>query len=702
MQLSSILTALPAHLRERVHVTGPPSEPAHSPSDPARDLPIATGGFILYWMRTAVRGHENPALDAALACSALLGRPLLVYHALSERYPYASDRHHQFILEGARDVAAELAARGIGYAFHLERPGQRGPHLRTLAEQACLVITEDMPWAPLLAWTASLAGSLRRPILCVDTACILPARRIGRAWLRAFAFRTATSEERRTRAVQIWPEITPAFPAYVPRLPFTPVDLAGADLPALIAECEIDHSLPAVPHTRGGRRAGYDRFARFLRDGLPGYGDQRDNPLAPAGASRMSAYLHYGHVSPLRLARDLLSTPPSESREKFLDEFLTWRELAHVYCTYEPGHETLAAVPEWAKKTLREHQIDRRPILPSWERLARGQTGVPLWDAAQTSLLVHGELHNNLRMTWGKAVLAWTPDAATALALLIDLNHRYALDGRDPSSYGGILWCFGQFDRPFPPNRPHLGIIRPRSLRVQEGKLDLPALQRKVTTPAHTWPPRVAVLGDSPAARLCARTLADQRFPVCLLLPPPRESKPGADRQEMQPFCISDRRLRRYVESWMQDGCISCTDAGDDTSPPRYVGKGPVSSLLDHLGHGLIQHPLRPQATLARTPQGFVLRGIQAADLFASTSEPAPFDTLLAVDAAGQAWLHEALQPLGLSPPTAPTGTNAHYDRRSRLGLSLTPPPDLPQALHLQHSLLAAHSLCGHLFAATE
>ena len=28
----------------------------------------------------------------------------------------------------------------------------------------------------------------------------------------------------------------------------------------------------------------------------------------------------------------------------------------------------------------------------------------------------------------------------------IDLNHRYALDGRDPASFGGLLWCFGAFD----------------------------------------------------------------------------------------------------------------------------------------------------------------------------------------------------------------------------------------------------------------
>ncbi len=702
MKLSSLLAALPAHLSERIHVLSPAAGASHAAAGgPLSDAAIPAGGFVLYWMRTAVRGHENPALDTALALSALLGRPLFVYHALSEHYPYASDRHHAFILQGAVDVAAELAARNIGYAFHLERPGQRGPHLRTLAEQACVVITEDMPWAPLLAWTTGLQAALGRPLFTVDTACILPARRIGRAWLRAFAFRAATADERRRRAGMPWPEQTPSLPAFVPRLPFTPVDLSRADLPALIAECEIDHSIPAVPHTPGGSRAGYARFARFLHDGLADYGERRDNPLHPAGASRMSAYLHYGQVSPLRLARELLSTPANDSREKFLDEFLTWRELAHVYCTYEPGHETLAAVPEWAKKTLREHESDRRPILPSWERLARGQTGVPLWDAAQTSLLVHGELHNNLRMTWGKAVLAWTPNAETALALLIDLNHRYALDGRDPSSYGGILWCFGQFDRPFPPRRPYLGIVRPRSLKVQEGKLDLPAYRRHVETSAYAKPLRVAVLGGGVPARLAARTLQDQRFPVQLFDVPGGGDASAGLLHKMQPFCISDQRLRRYIDSWMQEGVISIQTAAEDPSALRYVEKGPVGTLLGHLERGLAATALRSQATLRRTPAGWYLGGAAATDLLSAPTELGPFDAILAMDDAAVRWLAQALAALPDPLPQPAAGKWAVYDRQ--VGLGCIAPAEAPSAEgRLQHQLLCSLALCGQLFAAAS
>ena len=69
-------------------------------------------GVVLYWMRVAARAHDNPALDVAVAAANTLGTTVLVYQALSERTPYASDRHHTFMLEGARDVARDLRRRG--------------------------------------------------------------------------------------------------------------------------------------------------------------------------------------------------------------------------------------------------------------------------------------------------------------------------------------------------------------------------------------------------------------------------------------------------------------------------------------------------------------------------------------------------------------------------------------------------------------
>jgi deoxyribodipyrimidine photo-lyase len=83
----------------------------------------------------------------------------------------------------------------------------------------------------------------------------------------------------------------------------------------------------------------------------------------------------------------------------------------------------------------------------SLEELAQSKTHDPNWNAAQTELRSQGVMHNYLRMLWGKKIIEWTGSHEQALVVLIELNNRYALDGRDPNSYSGIFWCLGRFDR---------------------------------------------------------------------------------------------------------------------------------------------------------------------------------------------------------------------------------------------------------------
>ena len=198
--------------------------------------PPAEGGFVLYWMRLALRGHENPALDVAVMMAADLGVPLLVVHALSERYRYASDRHHTFILQGVRDVVAELADLGISLLTHVERPGHRVRWLPQLAAQASLVVTEDAPISPLREWTRTVAAQAKGPVWLVDTSNVVPGRLVPTGQNRAYKFRTATAELLQTRLKRRWPSLEPDLVAQSTRgahevaLPFEPVDLVQADL----------------------------------------------------------------------------------------------------------------------------------------------------------------------------------------------------------------------------------------------------------------------------------------------------------------------------------------------------------------------------------------------------------------------------------------------------------------------------------------
>ncbi len=84
-------------------------------------------------------------------------------------------------------------------------------------------------------------------------------------------------------------------------------------------------------------------------------------------------------------------------------------------------------------------------------------------------------MHNYLRMLWGKKILQWSATPREALAVMIELNNKYALDGRNPNSYSGIFWVLGRYDRPWFPERPIFGVVRymtsesaARKLRLKE------------------------------------------------------------------------------------------------------------------------------------------------------------------------------------------------------------------------------------------
>ncbi|MFZ9888566.1 MAG: FAD-dependent oxidoreductase [Myxococcota bacterium] len=591
----ALLAPLPSPLVERTRI----AEPRTS---------WGPGTFVLYWMHSAARGHENPALDVALGLARESRSGLLVYHGLSERYPFASLRLHAFALEGAADVAEELAARKIPYAFHLERKGHREKVLAGLAAQARVVVTEDVPVPFLRRWTRKLAATTRAPVLLVDTACTVPMAFVSRQPQRAYAYREATASLRTDRIRTPYVEQPVPEGLAHPELPFTPFDVRGSTAMEAIATCDIDQGLPPVGDTRGGSQAGYDRWRVFFDNHLDSYDRRRNDPLDAQGVSRMSAYLHFGHVSPFRLAREAAARGGTGAA-KFLDELCVWRELAWSFCDHITEEDTspLALLPRWAAETLERHAGDRREQLLSWERLARATSDDKLWDAAQRSLLRHGELHNNVRMTWAKALPLWTKSPGDAAAMLFDLNDRFALDGRDPSSVGGLLWALGLFDRPFPEERPVLGSVRERPLHEHAARLDVARYATR-TARGTSCPWRVAVVGAGLSGLSCARALQDQgvcvkvfdkgrrlggRLATRLL----RDDEVSFD-LGAQYFTARHPVFLPFVQSWLDDGLIAPwpgpigavrPDGGleEKHGTVRYVAQPGMRSLAERLAEGI-------------------------------------------------------------------------------------------------------------------
>jgi len=436
--------------------------------------PRPGGELVLYWMQTTHRAHDNFALDFAIEQANALGLPLLVYHGLRPDYPWASDRLHSFILESVAELYRRFEERGIPYAFYLDPTGgpRPGPSpLVELARRAALVVTDFYPTFIVPRQTRALRDKVEAPVIAVDSCTVVPMRYHRREHATARTIRPILHE-----ALDYYLRRLDSPAPRVRRpidLPFDPVVPSADVIPDLVARCRIDHGVPPALEIRGGTAAGRARLAVFLEHGLPVYTESRGDPNAEHGTSRLSPYLHFGNVSPHEVLLAARDAGPDVEFRKFLDEALVWRELAHNFVYFNPRHRTLEAVPAWAREELRRGEADPRVLYTDGE-LEQARTGDALWNAAQRAYLVDGWMHNTLRMLWGKAVLQWTPDAEHCLRILEHLNNKYALDGRDPSSYAGIHWIFGKFDRPFY-RRPVYGTVRYQSLKAAAGKFDVGA-----------------------------------------------------------------------------------------------------------------------------------------------------------------------------------------------------------------------------------
>jgi deoxyribodipyrimidine photo-lyase len=161
-----------------------------------------------------------------------------------------------------------------------------------------------------------------------------------------------------------------------------------------------------------------------------------------------------------------------DGAEAFLDQLVTWRELGYNLSSRRDDYAAYESLPGWARDTLEEHEVDPRPHTYTLEEFREARTHDPLWNAAQRQLLREGVIHNYLRMLWGKKILEWAPSAREALEIMVDLNDRFATDGRDPNSYSGIFWCLGRYDRGWP-ERPIFGKVRSMSSESTRRKIKL-------------------------------------------------------------------------------------------------------------------------------------------------------------------------------------------------------------------------------------
>ena len=432
--------------------------------------------YVLYWAQMNRRVNSNHALACAAELANQRRLPLLVYEGLTCAYPYASDRLHTFVLEGVPDTTQRLERLGIGYLFHLHKKRtDRNDAFYRLAADAAAVVTDDYPVFIARCHNATVPGKLKIPYFAVDSSCIVPMRQFEKREYGAYTIRPKIKKV-------LAEYLKPAPLARVKRrfdikLPALHTQVIDANICKLVAACEIDHTVRPSPAYRGGSKEATARLKRFLRDRLRRYATDHNEPSAQA-TSGLSPYLHFGHLSSLEVA---LAAKDHAAEHKlmtddFLEELIVRRELAFNFARFVE-HFTLDCLPDWVRQTLAKHDHDRRDYVYTRDEFEQARTHDPLWNAAQTELLITGKIHGYYRMYWGKKIIEWSQTHAEALDTMIYLNDRFALDGRDPNGYTNILWCFGLHDRPWG-ERPVFGTIRYMSYEGMRRKTDVAAYVR--------------------------------------------------------------------------------------------------------------------------------------------------------------------------------------------------------------------------------
>ncbi|MFZ3044771.1 MAG: hypothetical protein WA151_02565 [Desulfatirhabdiaceae bacterium] len=459
----------------------------------ASNSPIKLDGqFVLYWMVAFRRPYFNFSLQRAMELAARLQKPLIVLEALRCDYPWASDRFHAFILQGMKcNHQAFQNTRVLYYPYVETRLHSGKGLLKALSSLACVVVTDDYPcfFLPNMVRAASRICPVRLEM--IDSNGIFPLRLPDKVFTTAYSFRRWMQKHLQDHLLCV-PDPNPLDSGVFPHAKPLPHDIIAQWPPAsphhlnaspdFLSTLPIDHSVKPV-ESPGGYAAAHEKLERFL-DSLETYHLTRNHPDMDS-TSQLSPYLHFGFISSHEILTRLIQRESwsttclsrqvtgkasgfwgmGEGAEAFLEELIVWREIGFNRTFLQGNYDQYDTLPGWVRATLSTHANDPRPYEYDLNAFENATTHDSLWNAAQIQLVREGRIHNYLRMIWGKKILHWSNSPETALSIMIELNNRYALDGRDPNSYSGIFWILGRYDRAWGPERPVFGTVRYMSSR---------------------------------------------------------------------------------------------------------------------------------------------------------------------------------------------------------------------------------------------
>jgi len=428
-----------------------------------KDKEIYEGQYIIYWMSRDQRINDNISFYYGLTLSKKYNKKFGVLFNIFPSFLDATIRQFDFMIKGLIELEENLSDLGIPFFITFGDPKEEVIKF-IKKKKVSLIITDFSPLKISKQIKNYIKEKINIPFYEIDSHNIIPPFIAStKQEFSAFTLRKKYEKIISKYLIEI-PEID--------KLTRKEKIKNETNWKSIYENLKIDKDVKISKFFEPGEKKAKETLQYFIKNKLKYYNKNRNDPNID-GLSNLSPYLHFGMISPLRVAIEIKRTDCDEEiKNAFLEELIIRRELSENFCFYNENYDNENGIPNWAKMSLESHILDKREYIYTLKQFENGETHDDLWNACQKEMVITGKMHGYMRMYWAKKILEWTKDYKEAIKIAIYLNDKYELDGRDPNGYTGILWSIGGLhDRPFR-ERKIFGKVRYMSRKGIEKKFN--------------------------------------------------------------------------------------------------------------------------------------------------------------------------------------------------------------------------------------
>ncbi len=419
------------------------------------------GSFVAYWTSNTLRVNNNYSLKIASEIALDKNLPLKIFFYHNESHYKCIDRHTIVLLNGLIELADELNHFGHELEFV-----NCINDLEILNLIECHTIIIDKTYTKRsFDYTLEILRNYNANIVSIDN-LYLPANLISNKQ----EYSAATFRRKYYKVTNSLIDLTFDISRELTRVKkIKSSENTKEKILKRLASLK-DEFIETVNLGKNGAYASKENLNIFLYENLTNYEENSSKPEFEY-VSKLSKDLHYGFISPAYIIKKLILRKLDFS-SSFVEQLLIRRELTFNYTLNNKNYNNINGLPVWALKTLNEHGKDEREYAYRLSDFENGQTHDEYWNAAQNEMLRSGYMHGYMRMYWGKKILEWSNNFKDAHSITLKLNNKYQLDGRSPSGYVGVSWCYGLHDRGWK-EREIFGKVRYMNMNGLDRKFDM-------------------------------------------------------------------------------------------------------------------------------------------------------------------------------------------------------------------------------------